>query len=130
MENIYYLEFSRRYIITNTRFLFNQSICKVKSCYVQRLRRRYIYKKVNSSSLTLPLGQGHARNFAQYPLQYMTYLPAKFEADMSNGLGGNAFTRNILFDLTQGQCHTKHCPLHHLTYVPAMFATTNGKGMH
>ena len=31
----------------------------------------------------------------------MTYASAKFEAGkcMSNGLGGNAFTRNILFDL-------------------------------
>ena len=29
----------------------------------------------------------------------MTYAPAKFEAAMSNGLGGNAFTRNNLFDL-------------------------------
>ena len=29
----------------------------------------------------------------------MTYAPAKFEAAMSNGLGGNAFTRNITFDL-------------------------------
>ena len=58
----------------------------------------------------------------------MTYAPAKFEAAMSNGLGGNAFTRNISFDLDQG--HIKHCPLHHVTYVPAKFevATANGKG--
>ena len=56
----------------------------------------------------------------------MTYAPAKFEAAMSNCLGGNAFTRNILFD--QGQGHMKHCPLHHVTYVPAKFevATANG----
>ena len=32
----------------------------------------------------------------------MTYAPAKFEAAMSNSLGGNAFTRNILFDLDLG----------------------------
>ena len=25
----------------------------------------------------------------------MTYAPAKFQAALSNGLGGNAFTRNI-----------------------------------
>ena len=35
-----------------------------------------------------------------------------------------------IFDLTlvQGQDHIKHCPLHHVTYVPAKFedATTNG----
>ena len=56
----------------------------------------------------------------------MTYAPAQFEAAMSNSLGVNAFTRNIWFDLEQG--HMKHCPLHHVTYVPAKFevATTNG----
>ena len=27
------------------------------------------------------------------PLHHMTYAPAKFEVDTSNGLGGNAFTR-------------------------------------
>ena len=49
-----------------------------------------------------------------------------FEAAMSNGLGGNVFTRNIWFDLDPG--HIKHCPLHHVAYVPAKFevATTNG----
>ena len=60
----------------------------------------------------------------------MTYAPAKFEAAtcMSNGLGGNAFTRNILFDLDPSLGHMKHCPLHHVTYVPAKFevATANG----
>ena len=30
--------------------------------------------------------------------------------------------------LTQGQGHLKHCPLHHMIYVPAKFevATANG----
>ena len=80
--------------------------------------------------MTLTLGHGQTRNVAQYPLHNMTYAPAKFEAAMSNGLGGNAFTRNIWFDLDQGQGHMKHCPLHHVTYVPAKFevATANGKG--
>ena len=32
----------------------------------------------------------------------MTYAPAKFEVAMSNGLGGNALTRNIWFDLYFG----------------------------
>ena len=50
------------------------------------------------SLLTLTLGQEQTRNVAQYPLHHMTYAPAKFETSMSNGLGGNAFTRNILFD--------------------------------
>ena len=54
-------------------------------------------KKYIISLLTLTLGQGQTRNAAPYPLHYMTYAPAKFEAAMSNGLGGNAFTRNIWF---------------------------------
>ena len=78
--------------------------------------------------MTLTLGHGQTRNFAQYPLHNMIFTPAKLEAAMPNGLGGNAFTRNIWFDLDQGQGHMKHCPLHHVTYVPAKFevATANG----
>ena len=52
--------------------------------------RKYII-----SLLTLTLGYRQTRNLAQYPLHHMTYTPAKFEAAMSNSLGGNAFTRNI-----------------------------------
>ena len=48
----------------------------------------------------------------------MTYAPAKFEAAMSNCLGGNAFTRN----------HMKHCPPHHATYVPAKFEVATADG--
>ena len=39
-----------------------------------------------------------------------------------------------IFDLTltQGQGHMKHCPLHHVTYVPAKFqvASVMVKEMH
>ena len=58
----------------------------------------------------------------------MTYVPAKFEVAMSNGLGGNTFTRNIYLTLTKDHGHMKHCHLHHVTYVPAKFevATANG----
>ena len=52
--------------------------------------RKYII-----SPLTLMLGQGQAPNIAKYPLHHMTYAPAKFEVALSNGIGGNAFTRNI-----------------------------------
>ena len=38
--------------------------------------------------MTLTLGQGQTRNVAHFPLHHMTYAPAKFEAAMSNGLGG------------------------------------------
>ena len=58
----------------------------------------------------------------------MTNAPAKFEAAMSNGLGGNAFTRNVDLTLTQGQGHMKHCPLHHVTYVPAKFEVAMANG--
>ena len=37
------------------------------------------------SFLRLTLGQGQTRNVPQYPLNHMTYAPAKFEAAMSNG---------------------------------------------
>ena len=53
---------------------------------------------------------------------------------MSNGLGGDAFTRKYiisLLTLTLGQGQTQivaQYPLHHVTYVPAKFkvATANG----
>ena len=51
----------------------------------------------------------------------MIYAIAKFEAAMSKGLGGN-----IWFDLDQG--HMKHCPLHHVTYVPAKFEVAMANG--
>ena len=44
----------------------------------------------------------------------MTYVPAKFEAAMSIGLGE-------IFDM-------KHCPLHNVTYVPAKFEVATAKG--
>ena len=78
--------------------------------------------------MTLTLGQGQTGSVAQYPLQYMTHAPAKFEASMSKGLGEMHLQE--IFDLTLTQCqgHIKHCPLHHVTYVPAKFevATANG----
>ena len=48
-----------------------------------------------SSLLTLNLGLQQTENDDLYPLHHMTYAPAKFEASMSSGLAGNAFTRNI-----------------------------------
>ena len=42
----------------------------------------------------------------------VTYSGAKFEVAMSNGLGGDEFTRNTLFDLCPcSQGHTKCCPV-------------------
>ena len=36
-----------------------------------------------------------SRYVVQYPLHHVTYAPAKFEVAMSNGLGIDAFTRNV-----------------------------------
>ena len=35
-------------------------------------------------------------NVVQYPLNHMTYAPAKFEVAMSNSLGEDAFTRKYI----------------------------------
>ena len=50
------------------------------------------------------------RNVPQYPLHHVTYAPAKFEVASPNGLGGDAFTRNLkkklgitMFILTPGR---------------------------
>ena len=81
------LDFSQWYTIANTRFWANQSICKVWSCYVQPFRRRCIYKKVHYFTFDLDLRSWiNTKNIAQY----------------LSGLGGNAFTRNIWFDLDLG----------------------------
>ena len=57
-------------------------------------------RKYITSLLTLTLGQRQTQNVAQYPLNHMTHAPAKFEAAMSNGFGGNAFPPKPL-DLIQ-----------------------------
>ena len=44
----------------------------------------------------LDLGVKVARNVAQYSLHHVTYLGTKFEVATSNGLGGEAFTRNYI----------------------------------
>ena len=43
--------------------------------------------------LTFDLDVKVTQNVAQYPLQYVTYAPTKFEVAMSNSLGGHAFTK-------------------------------------
>ena len=44
------------------------------------------------------LGVKVTQNDTQYPLHHVTYSGAKFEFARSNGLGGDAFTKNTLFD--------------------------------
>ena len=43
---------------------------------------------------------------------------------MSNGLGQKVHD----LTLTLGQGHIKHCPIHHVTYVPAKVTTSKGLG--
>ena len=82
------LDFSRWYTIANAKFEVAAS---------NQLGDAFTRKCI-ISLLTLTLGQEQTQIIAQYPLQHMTYAPAKFEAAMSNCLGENAYTRNI--DLT------------------------------
>ena len=42
---------------------------------------------------------------AQYPLHHVTYLVTKFEVATSNGLGENAFTRNVTDGRTHAHMH-------------------------
>ena len=63
----------------------------------------------------------------------MTYSTTKFEVATSNGLGGNTFTRDTLFDLDLGVKFTRNVaqyPLHHVTYSATKFeaATSSGLG--
>ena len=51
----------------------------------------------------LDFGVKVTRNIAQYPLHHMTYLPTTFEVATSNGLGGDAFTRNVTDGRTHGR---------------------------
>ena len=46
-------------------------------------------------------------NDVQYPLNHMTYAPAKFEVATSNSLGEDGFTRKYI--ICQG--YTKWCPV-------------------
>ena len=57
----------------------------------------------------------------------MTYAPAKFEVAMSNFYGGNGSIQEI-FDLSLGQGHMKHCPLHHVPYVSSKFEVAAANG--
>ena len=49
----------------------------------------------------LDLGVKVTWNIVQYPLHHVTYLGTKFEVAISNGLGGDTFTRNV----TQAHTH-------------------------
>ena len=66
---------------------------KVWSCYIKRLRRRCIYKKIQYLTFDLDLGVKVTQNVAQYPLHHVTYSATKFEVATSTCLVGDTFTR-------------------------------------
>ena len=46
----------------------------------------------------IDLGVKVTQDFAKYPLYRVTYSDTKFEVATSDGLGGDAFTKNTIFD--------------------------------
>ena len=96
--------------------------CTFYSCYIQRFRRRCIYKRIHY----LTFGPKVTQNVAQYPLHHVTYSAAKFEVVTSNGLG-DAFTRKYIIWVTR---NVAQYPLHHVTNAATKFevATANGLG--
>ena len=52
--------------------------------------------KQESTSFDLDLGVKVTQNVVQYPLQHVTYAPAKFEVATSNSLGEDTFTRKYI----------------------------------
>ena len=46
----------------------------------------------------LDLGVKVTQDVAKYPLHHVTHSDKKFEVATSDGLGGDAFTKNTLFD--------------------------------
>ena len=68
------------------------------------------------------------RKFARYPLHYMTYAPESLKLFCPTVKREMHLQEIFDLTLTQSQGHIKHCPLRHVTYVPAKFevATANG----
>ena len=133
---------------------------KVWYWYIPWLRRRWIYKKIHYSTLTLgsrslemlpssldimgPIHQQrlvllhltvkekiHLQENTLFDLHHVNSTATKFEVALSNGLGGDIFTRNTLFDLALRAKVTRNVtqyPLHHVTYSATKFevATSNG----
>ena len=61
----------------------------------ERLTRRCIYKQIHYLIFDHDLGVRVTRNVVQHPLHYVTYAATKSEVARSNGLGVDAFTRNV-----------------------------------
>ena len=63
-------------------------------------------------------------NVAQCPLHHVTYATTEIEVTTSKALGGEAFTRNSIFDLDLGVKVTQNVAqysLHHVTHPATKF---------
>ena len=74
---------------------------KVWSCYVKKLRRRCIYKKIQYLTFDIDLRVKVTQNVAQYTLHHVTYSATKSGVATSKGLGGDTFTRNVTDSCTE-----------------------------
>ena len=88
-----------------------------------KLLRPTVKEKMISQDVMLfdpwprPWGQGHT-NIAQYPLHHVFYPSTKFEFATSNGIRGDANTRNTLFGVWPcGYGHTNRCSLQYVLCI-------------
>ena len=51
---------------------------------------------LQENTFVLPLTVKVTRNVVQYPLHHVAFSATKFEVATSNGLGGDAFTRQFI----------------------------------
>ena len=73
-----------------------------------------------STLFDLDLQVKATQNVAQCPLHHVTYAPTEFEVTTSKALGGEAFTRNSIFDLDL-KGHTKCCPVPSTSCEPSSY---------
>ena len=71
------------------------SICQLLTKTTRAQYLRFIYKKIHYLTQDLEFGVQVSQNFSKDPLDHVTYAHAKFEVATSNGLGGDAITRNV-----------------------------------
>ena len=81
-------------------FELTKHLQSLKLLRPHRFRGDAFTRKYIISLLILTLGQGQARNVAQFPQHHMTYARAKFEAVMPNGFGVNLQEKFDMFKVT------------------------------
>ena len=90
----------------------NLCTCKIWSCYVQRLRRRYIHKKIHYMTLTLG-------SSTHKMLPSTLHIILLIKVTTSNSLGEDAFTgKYIIWPLTLVTGNVAQYHLHYVTYAP------------